>query len=130
MTTPLIGAVAFAAMQGRVPECAMVAEDRSRPGLNGHEKIQIGTRGEPGQLTTTLDVATAAAAKSHIQACQALQGGDLVTVTYADGQTTTNVFIERCVPASVLVAPISIGGSGSNSVIVKMHWSVHQATPT
>ena len=130
MATPSIGAIEFLTLQGRVPPCATVAKEHSRDGLDGHRLLQVGERGALVPLTTVRDFDTAAAAQTHIGDCCALQGGDLVTVTYSDGQTTGNVFIRQVFPPErVSYSPVVAGGLTEGKWRVRMQWHVFQAQP-
>ena len=128
MATPTIGGIQFAAMQGRVTPIAMVSEDHSRPGVSGHELYEIGKRGALSQLQTVADFDSAVDAAAHLVAGAALQGEDLVTVTYADGTSSTNVAIDSVAPAGGMdVATAVIGGLTAGAYIVRLNWTVHQA---
>lgn len=122
MATPAIGTVSFATMRGFVAIAAQGIEDKSRKGLNGHEYIKIGTRGEPSELVTVADFTTAVLAAAHITACVALQGGNPLTVTYADANTITNVQVLKCVPGQIHDGLVASGGLSNGRYIVTIRW--------
>lgn len=127
MSSPSIGAITFATLAGRVAPIAMATDLTARKGLDGTQAKEIGLRGALSQLFTMLDVTTAAGAKTHVSDCAALQGGDLVTVTYADGQTCTNVQVVSVVPISVKRALLVAGGISGGAYIARLRWEVFQA---
>jgi len=127
MATPSIGGVSFTTLHGRVPPLATADEVKVRPGVDGHELIEIGARGEPTILRTMRDFDSAAAAASHIDTCAALQA-TLVTVNYSDGTSENNVQIQRVVPAGgTRYSPVSVGGLTAGSWRVYLEWTVFQA---
>lgn len=128
MATPSIGSISFAVMRGFVPPVAMAVADISREGIDGNELKQLGLRGAVVTLETVADFATAILARAHIAACMGLQGDDPMTVTYADGTTTSNVLVLRVVPGNVKAVPMSAGGLGSGKYIVRCSFECQQTT--
>ncbi len=61
-----------------------------REGLDGHELIQIGARGQPVIWETSADIATPATTKAAYLALT----GTLQTITNIDGSTVTLVAVE------------------------------------
>lgn len=125
MANPSVGAVTMAFLRGQVPALGTGMREITREGRNGHAYKQIGTRAPVGELTTITDCASAAGAATHRTNCAALKG-TVVTVTYDDGQTATNVAILDVVPVRCKRVATAVGGLASGEWLQTMRFVVQQ----
>jgi len=125
MANPSIGAVTVGFLRGQVPTLGTGMREITREGRNGHSYKQIGTRAPIGELTTITDFDSAALANTHRTNCAALKG-TIVTVTYSDGQTVTNVAILDVVPVRCKKVETAIGGTTNGEWLQTMRFVVQQ----
>ncbi len=128
MATPQIGAETFEIMRGAVDVLGEAVQDITRPGVDGHGHRQMGQRAMPSVLRTMKAFTSAATAAGGLDAYKVIQGGDLVTVTYSDGQTVTNVevlHVREIRPPQKVVTPVGVTSSKVWNLCCE--WTVQQA---
>ena len=125
LITPKIGALEFSILTGRVMPLSQAGEDVIRPGIDGHETLQVGLRGDLCEIRTVKRCANAAAMKTHENFSAALQNGAALTVTYSDGQTRPNVVVRKVRTESAKLAQV-VSGIGSGNYVIRQTWTVQQ----
>ena len=75
-----IGTIPFIALRGATKPPGPKAVVDDRPGVDGSEKVLVGTKGEPFALVSEVDAESYAAAKAAIKDYQQLIDGDALTL--------------------------------------------------
>ena len=97
-------------LKGDIPALAGVAvEEKSRPGVDGHEFRQFARRHEPFELVYLVDCDSLAAAHTRYAALAALRGS-LVTVTDDKGVTAAGVMLLDVVGKQIRPTVAAAGG--------------------
>ncbi len=119
-----IGSENFVSMTGPFNPIGQRVEVFSRPGTDGHEARRMGLKGPPFQVTTFVDVISAAAIKTKIGEYKDLQG-TIVSVVDGHGNTWNNVLILQVDAVAVPRLVIAVGGINSPSLAgVGATWSL------
>ncbi|HRU04330.1 MAG TPA: hypothetical protein P5137_00985 [Candidatus Brocadiia bacterium] len=130
MATPQIGSISFAIMRGQVNPLAESVRALEREGLDGADYKRLGKRSAPARITTIADFDTAQAALDHVSDCFSLQGGAPVTITYADGGSSSGVMILDVRFARYHHSSVTAGGLTSGAYIVALEWTVALTSPS
>lgn len=121
-----LGSESFIAFTGRVIPITETVEEITRDFINGHEYRTSGKKGPITKHFATRDIDTAANAKTKIATYLALIG-TLVTLTYDDATTLSNVMILDCEIKRVYKCAVAAGGIAAGTFMIEMEWTL-QAT--
>ena len=128
MANPSIGAYSFLSlslMGFNYPGEELV--DITRANVDGVAYTKTGTRGRPFSAASTVDVASAAAAKALALSYAGLVG-TVVTLVDASGQSWTNVAVLDVVVGPVRAVVCMVGGlaisDGSDGYLIAARWTL------
>ena len=117
-----IGAPSFTTF-ARPRKTAQQTLVESRPGTDGHSLWLLGNRGQPVEIETTVDVASATAAATTFDAYLAMVGTN-VAVVWA-GASVGNFDVLDVQPVKVGATVLGVGGvSGASGGIVIARWTL------
>jgi len=117
MAWPSVGSVEFITLKGPIEPKGAKTGIVSRPGVDGVAVKRRGTRGDTFQLTCVKDVncANAAALKTKIEACMALEG-TTITVVDDHGISWTELHVLRVARPAAVKIETPVGGiEGTNA---------------
>ena len=119
-----IGDISFITIKGTPRPMGMETEPLTRPGVDGTAFRELGTRGQPFQVTTIVDVDDAADAKTALESYAALRA-TLVTLTDDLGNSWANVMVIDVEPIEVKAVESGVGGlSQTGGVLVSARWTL------
>ena len=119
-----LGPVVFFTIDMPATAAAQQVELESRSGVDGLAIWRTGSRGEPFEITTTIDlVGTLATAQTVLNAYRALQGGGPYTLTRA-GTALGSVVVLSVKPAGDELVVNAIGGINGGNVWLSAKWQL------